>query len=647
MEENKKEVLISVKVDNQSAISSTENLKKQFNQLTKQALDFDKIDYDNATIGQLRDNLSQANNVLKDLKSSGLATEQQLSDMGKTVGKLKDNISGIKIGNVFKGVESSIMGIVGTSQLLTGAMGALGIESEGVEKSIQKMMALMSLKDGIEGLSKYTDGMKSLMGATTGASSATNILRIGFASLGIGLIISAVVYLTNNWDKLSTTIKEFLPEMDSVSKQFQNIVPIAEGVGKAVIGFIVRPIQKAIEAFNLLKNGDWKGAGKSIIEALNPLAMFNNIVKDFKSGYATGIINANKKKNEEVKKDNKKANNESLAEAKRLADEQKKLIDEVYNYIVNANKLIEDSNKTTRQIELDDLEEFYNLQIDKAKQLGVDTSQLLEARRLKQLSINKKYNDEELKLAKENKEKALQAGVTTANMVGQTDVLNASTNSDVSKSDGLEKLNEVKLNALKLNYEAEQLLYADNQEKLLLLEAQYANNVYNLHKELSDKKKEEKDKDLELEKKNNDLKLESNIFLADAITAIAGENTAIGKASAIASATMNTYQSATKALAEVPHPYSYVVAASNIAMGLANVKKILTTKTPGSSTTSSGSITAPTINTTQLQPRATQDVRIIDNTATQNQNTVKAYIVNKDLNQQKESDKFYNSASTF
>src|SRR5690606_20009866 len=285
MEENKKEILIDVKVNNQDAINSTETLKKKYKELTNQAL--------------------------------------ALYEIGKTISKLKDNISGIKIGNVFKGVESSIMGVVGTAQLLNGAMSTLGIESEGTAEAIQKMMALMSLKDGIESLGKYAQGMKGLMGATAGASSATTIFKVALSSLGIGLIISAVVYLTNNWEKLSSTIKEFIPELDGVTKYFKNIQPILEGVGKAVIGFVVRPIQSAIKAFQLLRQGDWKGAGKEILDALNPITRFKGMVEDFKSGYAQGIINANEKKNKEVKKSNTKANNDLLAEQKRLAEEQK------------------------------------------------------------------------------------------------------------------------------------------------------------------------------------------------------------------------------------------------------------------------------------------------------------------------------------
>ena len=48
----------------------------------------------------------------------------------------------------------------------------------------------------------------------------------------------------------------------------------------------------------------------------------------------------------------------------------------------------------------------------------------------------------------------------------------------------------------------------------------------------------------------------------------------VGKAAAIGQAVMNTYQGATKALAEVPYPYNFVAAASVVAAGLNNVNNI-------------------------------------------------------------------------
>lgn len=68
--------------------------------------------------------------------------------------------------------------------------------------------------------------------------------------------------------------------------------------------------------------------------------------------------------------------------------------------------------------------------------------------------------------------------------------------------------------------------------------------------------------------------LQSKSDLLGAISQIVGEETLIGKAAAIAQATINTYLGATQALASLPPPASYIAAAATIATGLASVGKI-------------------------------------------------------------------------
>src|SRR5690625_1272104 len=78
----------------------------------------------------------------------------------------------------------------------------------------------------------------------------------------------------------------------------------------------------------------------------------------------------------------------------------------------------------------------------------------------------------------------------------------------------------------------------------------------------------------ELNRQRDDIILDSKIKLLDATAQIIGEETLLGKAAAIASATMNTYQGATKALATLPPPASFITAAATITSGLSSVAKI-------------------------------------------------------------------------
>lgn len=109
-------------------------------------------------------------------------------------------------------------------------------------------------------------------------------------------------------------------------------------------------------------------------------------------------------------------------------------------------------------------------------------------------------------------------------------------------------------------------------------------------------KKEREDRD-KLEKakaaaKKNGLALAADI--ANSAADIVGKETALGKAMAIASTTISTYQSATeayKSMAGIPYvgpALGAAAAAAAVASGLANVKSILSVKTDGSTTSMAG-----------------------------------------------------------
>ena len=81
--------------------------------------------------------------------------------------------------------------------------------------------------------------------------------------------------------------------------------------------------------------------------------------------------------------------------------------------------------------------------------------------------------------------------------------------------------------------------------------------------------------------KERKTKLEIANYVADAIIAIAGEQSAVGKAVAVAMATMNTYEAVTAALGATPYgPWNIAQAAATAAFGFLQVKKILATKLP-------------------------------------------------------------------
>ncbi len=138
-----------------------------------------------------------------------------------------------------------------------------------------------------------------------------------------------------------------------------------------------------------------------------------------------------------------------------------------------------------------------------------------------------------------------------------------------------------------------------------------------------------------IEKATQETKLS---IISDALGAVSdavGRETAAGKAFAVAQAVMNTYSAANKAMAAYPPPFSFIAAATTVAAGLMNVKKIISTPLPGvSGGGSMPSVSAPMAPQLQ-QPTTTnisqQSINDIGNQA------VRAYVVETDVtsNQQR------------
>ena len=128
------------------------------------------------------------------------------------------------------------------------------------------------------------------------------------------------------------------------------------------------------------------------------------------------------------------------------------------------------------------------------------------------------------------------------------------------------------------------------------------------------------------------------------LTSILGEESVAGKAAAIASATISTYQSATdsyKSLAGIPiigPALGFAAAGAAVTAGFANVKKIVSTKVPnsGGGGGSAPSISGSTASAPSIPPAfnvvgASNTNQLADAIGGQAQQPVKAYVVSNDV----------------
>ena len=140
---------------------------------------------------------------------------------------------------------------------------------------------------------------------------------------------------------------------------------------------------------------------------------------------------------------------------------------------------------------------------------------------------------------------------------------------------------------------------------------------------------------------------------------LAGRQTGVGKTLAVAEATINTYLAASQVLSAkspqyIVNPFlRFSSAALTIAMGLKNVKNILSVKVPngggaGGSLPSGAGATAPTqapiasaVQVSQTQTLGTSSVNVA------NQSAVKAFVVERDITDSQDRISKIKSAATF
>ena len=174
------------------------------------------------------------------------------------------------------------------------------------------------------------------------------------------------------------------------------------------------------------------------------------------------------------------------------------------------------------------------------------------------------------------------------------------------------------------------------------LEQQLANKRIDIAKTEEATKKD-------LAQKEFDAKMAIMDATSNALSALGnavGEETATAKTLAVAGAIIDTYAGATKALAAgAGTPVGYINAATIIATGLANVRKITSVPVPGATDTSSSAPSGPSVSI--VGGSADPSAQIARSLAQQNQKPIKAYAVATDMSTQQALDRRIQQNATF
>ena len=207
--------------------------------------------------------------------------------------------------------------------------------------------------------------------------------------------------------------------------------------------------------------------------------------------------------NESKRISDKKDKEEKIAADKAKAARDKRIAaDKASQVEINAAaKIVSDSKKTAQQIEIDDLVANYKIKIATAKKFKNDTTALIEAQRIQEAEINKKYDDEA-----KAKTAAAMASSHAAN-IATIDAYNIE----------LAELTDTQEQKLYDKYEADKKKFADNELALFNLKKKYEEDTTALKKIETDKQKAIDDKAFADKMKNIDAGFKLAQTVGDAI----------------------------------------------------------------------------------------------------------------------------------
>ena len=599
--------------------------------------------------------------------SQGLS---QLKDIGKVTGELKTSFKALTLGaNGFKKalIATGIGALVVAVGLLVtywedimGLVNGVGSEQKKLNEATQK--DLEANKEKLDAIDGQANQLK-LQG-----KSEAEILQMKIAQTNEA-IKSAEINLQNaeatkqaqveasqrNKDILqgiirfiSLPITAILATIDEVGKKLGQDFGLEEGFSGGLANMIFDPEGVAAE-------GD-----KTIKEAEASL----NQLKEKQAGFELSVLDAQKAAGEKAAAEREKQNQKEQEALAILNDARIKMLDK-------------------QKQEEEAVEKAYSDKLLKLKEAGIEDDGILEASKQKELQdIKDKYQKEDadkeeafqkqlndirtqtrLQGIKDENEKARQQILLDYEKQRQEIFDNEKLTADQKTALVLELATQEQQALAALQFTIDEQKAAEDLAELDREMAQ-ADLSFQIQKDLLDKKdallkeqvqagliteaeftegiKANADARIEIDKAEVDAKMENASKIAGllgGLSNLVGKETAAGKAFAVAQATIDTYLSAQKAYQSmvgipVAGPALAAVAAGvAIAGGIANVRKIVSTKVPGGG---GGGVSAPNISASA--PAVTSGVPTVGNSPVtalgqvmNNQPPLRAFVVESEV----------------
>ena len=580
----------------------------------------------------------------------------------------------VKITFTIDGIEKEVKSV----EELQKEMNKLGKETKKVaqENTI--------LAKGKKAFSEFKDTIK---GATAGFKGLGGAIK----ATGLGLLITVIASLVEYFRSSEEGSRKLAIAMEAVGVITSKISEFFQALGEKIFAAFTNPKQAIMDfvallkeniinrfegllelvpklgkAISLLFQGKFKEAGKTAADAVGKVVLGVEDITDKVGGAVDAVVEFGKT----VVKEVKEAVNVATAlvdQFRAIRDAQQALI--VDNALLNKEmetqqKIAEDTNRTYEERK-EALERLGEAQVKLAENLAEQAR--LEENNLK-LQIQQEANYEKREELETQLAEATAARIDaeTALETRKLDAMRITAELELQeverKQTIRDKLAEMELEDIENEFtraqaELEAALQRDLEEldrlKATEEEKQKVKEFYS--KKSNKLKKEEADFEKLMQKQVSDANLQVASQALGAVASLVGENTAAGKAAAVAATTIDTYLGAQKAYTSqlIPgdpsSPIRAAIAAGvAVAGGIANVAAILRTPTPGTSSGGGGSAPSrpaiPSFDPAEALGGAAEADTSEQNVQTLGEQTgstggaIRAYVVSDEMTSQQEAD---------
>jgi hypothetical protein len=347
------------------------------------------------TLGELEKALSGINDEIKKVEP-GSDAFNKLSKTAQTanskIEKINETIQGIKLEDKLEAMDGALKVVAGSTQAVVGSLGLLGIESEKFKKFEESAASAIAFGMGIKDLSEGIGKLAKSQAAATAATKVATVVQKGFNAVmsmnPVGILILSlttaagliIAFKDKILDFIKTALGPFAGIIDTIAEGFRTLGAAVGLVDDAQTAATKNRIKQLEQQIKLEE-----AAGKSSLDLQKNLAAEKRkLLEKGSEEYETSlneeaVLDAKIKKEKE---DKEKEHQDKLKEKRKKASEAEKTRLEAYKTLL----------KKYQDEEQDIVAETEQQKLDLEKQRGLQEINALKLTQDEKIKLIEQFN---------------------------------------------------------------------------------------------------------------------------------------------------------------------------------------------------------------------------------------------------------------